>query len=563
MNFKKELLKAISKAGIKKPEELLEQPPQREMGDFALPCFRLAKEFKKSPVEIASGLENKIKLPKSFTKAEAKGPYLNFFLNEETFAKNTIEKILKEKDKYGLKEKQGPKIIIEYCQANPMKAFHIGHIRNICLGESISRIFEANGINVLRVNYGGDVGPHVSKTLYAYQNLNKKKIPEKIEEKGAWLGELYAQGAKAVKKNPELEQKMRDMVIELSQENKSIAKDWEKLRKMSLDYFDTIYDALNTKFDNIILESEVEKEGIKIAKQLQKEGFAYEDEGALLVDLTKYNLEKFLVLKSDGAALYSTKDMALAKIKKQKLKAEKTYNVVGSEQNFYFQQLIKTLGLMNKKKNDFCETEHISYELVRLEGGKMASREGNVITYAELFNTIFEKTHKETKSRHKNWNEKKISENAKKIALASIKFGMLAHDKNKVIVFNWEKATSLEGETGPFIQYSYARAKSILKKAKKTKSKSFSLTHEKEKELISILANYESKVKEAKESLSPHKIAYYLIELASAFNSFYHEVRVLDAEKEIIGARVALVESVSQVLKNGLNLLNIQAIEEM
>ncbi|MAG18432.1 MAG: arginine--tRNA ligase [Candidatus Diapherotrites archaeon] len=563
MDFRKELLKALSKAGIKKPEELLEQPPQREMGDYALPCFRLTKEFKKSPNEIASDFKEKIKLPKAFTKAEAKGPYLNFFLDEKTFAKNTIEKILKEKNAYGLEKKKGPKIIVEYCQANPMKAFHIGHIRNICLGESISRIFEASGVNVSRVNYGGDVGPHVSKTLYAYQNLNKKKIPEKIEEKGAWLGNLYTQGAKAVKENPELEQKMRDMVVELEAGNKKLVKDWEKLRKMSLGYFDTIYDSLNTKFDNIILESEVEKEGIKIAKQLQKEKFAYEDEGALLVDLTKYNLEKFLVLKSDGAALYSTKDMALAKMKKQKLKADKTYNVVGSEQKFYFQQLIKTISLMNKKKNEFCETKHVSYELVRLEGGKMASREGNVITYAELFNTIFEKTYKETKSRHKDWSEKKISENAKQIGLAAIKFGMLGHDKNKVIIFNWEKATSLEGETGPFIQYSYARAKSILKKAKKTKPGSFSLTHEKEKGLVSILANYENKVKEAKDSISPHKIAYYLIELASAFNSFYHEVRVLDAEEKLIGDRVALVESVSQVLQNGMDLLNIKAIDEM
>ncbi|MCR4335074.1 MAG: arginine--tRNA ligase [archaeon] len=563
MDFEKELLKALSKAGIEKPEELLEQPPQREMGDFALPCFRLAKKFKKNPNEIASEIEKKIKLPKSFTNAIAKGPYLNFFLDESIFAKNTIEKILKEKENYGLEKKKPSKIIVEYCQANPMKAFHIGHVRNICLGESIARIFEANGMNVTRVNYGGDVGPHVSKTLYAYQNLNKEKIPEKIEEKGAWLGRLYAQGAKAVRENPELEQKMRDMVVELEQGNKSLVKDWEKLRKMSLEYFDTIYDSLNTKFDKIILESEVEKEGIKIAKQLQKEGFAYEDEGALIVDLTKYNLEKFLVLKSDGAALYSTKDMALAKMKKQKLKAEKTYNVVGSEQKFYFQQLIKTLELLDKKKNEYCETEHVSYELVRLEGGKMASREGNVITYAELFNTIFENTYKETKSRHKDWSEKKILENAKQIGLASIKFGMLGHDKNKVIIFNWEKATSLEGETGPFIQYSYARAKSILKKAEKTKIKSFNLTHEKEKELISILANYENKVKEAKESISPHKIAYYLIELASAFNSFYHEVRVLDAEEELIGARVALVESVSQILKNGLDLLNIRAIEEM
>jgi len=564
MNFKEQLAKAITKAGVKKAGELIEVPPQREMGDYALPCFSLAKQFKKSPNEIASDLEKKVKVPKAFKKMEAKGPYLNFFLEEEILAKNTLEEILKEKDKFGLGKKQGKKIIVEYCQANPMKAFHIGHVRNICLGESIALVLEANKANIMRVNYGGDVGPHVSKTLYSYQKLNKKKPPTKTEEQGTWLGELYTSGAKAVKENTELEQKMRDMVVELEKgKNKKLVADWKKLRKMSLEYFDTVYRQLNTKFDKIILESEVEKEGVKIARELQKQGIAVEDDDALLIDLKKYNLDKFLVLKSDGAALYSTKDMALAKMKKQKLKAEKTFNVVGSEQTFYFQQLIKTLELLNKKKNEYCETIHVSYELVRLEGGKMASREGNVITYSELFGKVLEKTLKETKERHKGWSQKKIDETANQIALAAIKFGMVGHDKNKVIVFNWKKATSLEGETGPFIQYSYARAKSILRKAKKAKPKTFNLNHKKETELLSILANYKGKVEEAGESVSPHKIAYYLIGLASSFNSFYHEVPVLQAEEELRTARLALVEAVSQVLKNGMSLLNIKVVEEM
>ena len=194
----------------------------------------------------------------------------------------------------------------------------------------------------------------------------------------------------------------------------------------------------------------------------------------------------------------------------------------------------------------------------------MASREGNVITYSELFNTLFEKTLKETKKRHKDWSEKKLKETAREIALTSIKFGMLAHDKNKVIVFNWETATSLEGETGPLVKYSYARAKSILRKAGKIKKvKTYDLTHEKEKELVSLLAGYKNKILEAKQSESPHKIAFYLLELASSFNSFYHEVPILQGEKELMAPRLDLVKSVTQILENCLNLLNITAFEEM
>ena len=566
MDFRKDIVGALTKAGVEEKfaEELLEVPPQREMGDYAMPCFRLAKELKKNPAEIAKGLAEKIGARKNF-RAEAKGPYLNFFIESGTLAESVVLEILKGKEKFGLKKKSGKKIIVEYCQANPMKAFHIGHVRNICLGEAIARVLEASGKNVFRMDYGGDVGPHVSKTLYAYQNFWKGKEPSGIEEKGEWLGGLYASGAKAVRENPELEEKMREMVVELEKgENKRLVADWKKLRKESLEYFDFIYRRLDVKFDKIVLESGVEKEGIAIAGKLQEEGFAVEDDGALIVDLEKFGLNKFLVLKSDGAALYSSKDLALAKMKKRKFKADESIVVVGSEQKFYFQQLTKTLELLNEKTREYCKTIPVHYELVMLEEGKMASREGNVITFSELFAKVYSKTLEETRKRHAEWSEKKISSTAKEIALAAIKFGMLAQDKNKVIVFSWGKAASLEGETGPFVQYSYARAKSILRKAGKYgTAKNFSLETAKEKELVSILSGFRKKISEAENSRSPHKIAFYLLELASAFNSFYHEVPVLKAEKGVKEQRLALVDASAQVLENGLKLLNITALTEM
>ncbi|MCR4368285.1 MAG: arginine--tRNA ligase [archaeon] len=560
--MQKALIAALEKAGVAKEHaKNIETPPKREMGDFAFPCFAMAKELKKSPIEIAKELCAKIKLPKGFTHAQAKGPYLNFFVDDSAYAQEIMAAAIEKEKK---KPAKGKPIIVEYCQANPLKSFHIGHVRNICLGESIARLFETRGKKVIRANYEGDVGPHVSKTIFAYQKLWKGKEPTDIKEIGQWLGELYALGAQAVKGDEELEQKMRDMVVALERKDKKLVADWKKLRKQSLEYFDSIYMELGIKFDRIILESEVEKDGIEIAKKLHAQGFAKKDEGALLVDLTEYGLEKFLVLKSDGAALYSSKDIALAKMKKKEMGAQKSYNVVGSEQKFYFQQLIKTLELLNAKKPEYCETEHVPYELVKAEGGKMSSREGNVITYAELYDRVYEKTLAETAQRHADWDAKRIIKAANAIALTAIKFGMLAQDKNKSIIFNWDRATSLEGETGPFVQYSHARALSILEKAGVPKKpKKIVLGHAKEKELLAVLGSFEDVEIEAANNLSPHKICHYCLELASAFNSFYQECQVLNAQPEIRETRLALVNACAKTLEKALKLLNIDAMAEM
>ncbi len=569
--FRSELVKAIAKAGLeeKLAEELLEVPPQKEMGDFALPCFKLAAQMKKNPAQIAQELASKIALPKSFKSAQAKGPYINFFLEEGKFGSETVSEVLKEGAKYGKVKKAGTakKAILEFCGANPMKAFHIGHVRNIALGEAIARLHEATGKKVIRIYYGGDVGPHVSKSIYAYNELAHEPEPENIMGKGKWLGELYKAGSQKVKDNPDLEVKMRGMVLELaSGKNKKMSKDWAHLRKISLEYFDAIFAQFGMKFDRTIMESEVEALGTEIANTLLKQGVAVRDKGAILVDLDEYKLGKFLILKSDGAALYSSKDIALAKVKQKDYAPDESLYLVGAEQAFYFQQLKKTVEILNAIKPEYNPITHISYELVRLEGGKMSSREGNVITYSELFDEMFSKTFTETMQRHPDWGKKKIEETAKILALAAIKFGMLAHDRNSVITFNWEKATSIEGETGPFILYSYARAKSILKKAGKLAKpvpKKLELSHPKEKLLVSLLASFKDKIGESAEQASPHKIAFYLLGLAQEFNSFYHEVPVLQSADGKAADRLALVAAVVQVLENGLEILNIEPTEQM
>ena len=567
-DFKAAISKALHKAldgqiAEKEIAEMLEVPPQKQMGDYAFPAFKLAAKLRKSPKEIAGQLAKGLKLPSEIKEAKAIGPYVNFFVNEAVLAEGTIEKILKEKGNYGRKKQGKDKAIIEYCQANTHKDFHIGHVRNICLGESIARILEAGGMKVTRMNYEGDVGAHVSKCLWAYMNHFKGKEPK--ENKGKWLGMVYAYGAKQVKDNQDLEETMRQMVVQLEKGDKQLKGLWEKTRKWSLDYFETIYRQLETKFDVYAFESQMEKRGIEIASQLHKTGFAHKDDGALLVDLEEYNLNKFLILKRDGAALYSTKDLANAEYKFKKLKAGKTVVLTGSEQKFYFQQLIKTIELLNEGRQQYCETIHAPYELVMLKDGKMSSREGIVVSYADLYEKACEKAMQEVESRHQEWNAKKKNETARQIALAAIKFGMLHQDKNQTIHFDLEESLRMAGETGPFVQYSYARARSILRKAGKIGRKGglSLLTDESEKNLISILAAFPEVIEESRNILSTHKLTHYLIEVSSLFNTFYHKQPVLQAgEKERL-ARLALVEATTIVLQNGLGLLNISALEEM
>ena len=568
-DFKSAIAKAIVGAlpggqlGKEEIESILEIPPQKQMGDYSFPAFKLAAKLKKNPNEIAKQIAGNIKLPGEIREVKLAGPYVNFFVNEGVLATGTLQKILKEGKKFGMKKQGKEKTIIEYCQANTHKDFHIGHVRNICLGESIARIFEASGEKVTRMNYEGDVGPHVSKCLWAYENHFKGKEPK--GNMGKWLGMVYAYGSKQVRENEDLEETMREMVIRLEKGDKKLVELWKKTRKWSLDYFESIYRQLGIKFDVYAFESQMEKRGIEIANDLHKTGIAHKDDGALLIDLEEYGLNKFIILKRDGAALYSTKDLANAEFKLKKLKAKKTVVITGAEQRFYFQQLIKTIELLNQRKLQYCETIHAPYELVMLKEGKMSSREGIVVAYSDFYEKAFSKALEEVKSRHKIWKQKKIDETANHIALAAIKFGMLHQDKNQVIHFDFDDALKMAGETGPFIQYSYARARSILRKAgKKTKKIDFSaLNDETEKNLNSVLSRFPEIIEESRNVLSAHKLTHYLVELSSVFNTFYHKQPVLQAEEKEKNARLALVEATTIVLENGLKLLNIKALEEM
>ena len=566
MNYKHEIAKILEKKiglNIEKIESLLEIPPDLEMGDFAFPCFTLSKKLKKSPINIAEEILQKVKPTKTIIKIEAKGPYLNFFINKTDFNSKIIESVLKQLDRYGTGKKKKEKIMIEYSQPNTHKAFHVGHLRNVCIGDSLVKIYKHQGHQVIAANYIGDVGAHIAKCLWCYQKFHKGEIPK--ENKGEWLGELYSEAVAKLEKNPDYKEEISTVLKKLeSKKSNDIIKLWEKTKKWSMNDFHVIYDWIGNKFDVWFFESDVEKEGKKIVSEFRKKGLFVESEGALIVDLKKHNLDVFLVLKSDGTSLYSTKDLALAAKKFREFKIDKSLYVVGNEQRMYFQQLFKTLELMGFKKAKKCK--HISYELVMLPYGKMSSRAGNVILFSQLRENVMEKLQKEVKIRHKDWSTKKIDEVARKIGLGALKFGMLSQDNNRIITFKLDDWLSFEGETGPYIQYACARISSIFRKANGFIGEiDYSLLQSNEEHLlIRKMADFEDVIRKSAENYKPSLVANYLIELSQTFNEYYHKTQILKTESTALrGTRLALILAVKQVLKNGLELLGINSLEEM
>ena len=565
MQVFKEAIINLLKKEVKSQIEL-ETPPDYKLGDYAFPCFGLAKELKKSPMEIAKELALKIKPNKYIKEIKSTGPYVNFFVNKNILADLILNNIHNNKDGYGKGQKKKEKVMIEFSQPNTHKGFHIGHLRNAALGDSLVRVMRFNGYNVVSANYIGDIGAHIAKCLWYYLKFHKSKEPK--TNKGEWLGSIYTEASKIVAENEEYKKEIQEIQRKLEDGDKELTELWNKTKEWSMHDFYNIYKELGINFDVFFFESQVEKPGKKIVLDMLKKGIVEKSDGAVIINLEKYGLKVFLLLKSDGTSLYSTKDLALAKKKFDDYKIDKSIYVIGSEQRFYLKQLFKTFEVIGFKQAKKCY--HLSYELVMLKEGKMSSRLGNIVLYSDLSKKIFEKTSKEVEKRHNQWPEKDKEKATEQVALAAMKFSMLNQDNNKTIVFDINKSLDFEGETGPYIQYAHARICSILRKFGKKIDTSFidktdlSLLKEKqETELIKLLGKFPDVVENAAASYKPSLIARYLLDLSQAFNEFYHIHQILKEKEELRNARILLINCIKQVLKNGLNLLGIEAPERM
>ncbi len=559
MDFKKEIIKLLKKEIKGFDDKLLEVPPNPEMGDYALPCFTLSKSYKKDPKSIAKELKNKIKPLSPIEKILNIGPYLNFFIDLKLKNKSIIEKIQKEKNKYGSHKKKKKKVMVEYCQANTHKAFHVGHLRGTSLGESLARILKFNGYQVIQANYQGDTGAHVAKWLWYYKKYSNGTPPKGKE--GQWLAKIYVNSVKKLKDKPELKEEVEKINYNLEHnKSKELKSLWKKSRKWSLDEFNRIYKELDAHFDHFFFEREMEKKGKEIVNQLLKDKIAKISDGATIVELDKLGV--WVLLRRDGTILYSAKDLALAEKKFNKFKIDNSVYIVGKAQALHFQQLFKVLHLMKFKQAK--DSFHLSFDEVRLPSGKMSSRTGVNILYSDLRDELLDYATNETKLRHPEWTAKKIKETAKGIAITSLKFSMIFQDNNKPIIFDQKQAMAFEGDTGPYILYSHARACSILKKTKaSTKANLALLDQPEETNLLNILGIFPEIVEKGAKEYKPFHIAKYAIELSHAFNNFYNTHKCITEDKELTKARTLLVKSTKQVLANTLNLLGLKALKEM
>lgn len=561
-----QLMNLLKKLGVKVIPTFA-VPPKPEMGDLAFACFDLAKKENKNPAEVAGilveKLEKKINQVKFLEKVAAFGPYVNFYFNTGEYAKLILDEILKKNKKFGINtDGKNKKVLIEYPSNNTHKELHVGHLRNICLGNALSNILEANGIKVIKVNYLNDFGAHVAKCLWGLQKFHSKEKPPRNRQK--WLGEIYTESSLYLKEHPEEESEVVQLQQKMEAKDKSIWPLYLQTRQWSIDGFTDIFKDLKVEPKSVFCEKETKSVGQKMVDKLLHKGIAKIGErGAIIVDLNEYNLDIALLRKSNGSGLYMTSDLGLAVAKNKKYKVKESIHLTGIEQVLYFKQLFKILELAGYK----YKMTHIGYGLVSLPDGKMSSRAGNVILYEDIYEEIFSRVYKETISRHQDWSKKKLEENSKKIALGSIKFDFLKHEAQKNIVFDPSSAISFDGFTGPYVLYTVARINSLLSKGKKCsiqKADYSFLKNAEEKKLVQALSSFGSEVKKSFDNYNPSVITKYCFDTAKVFNDFYTKISILKTDDEKIRcARLSLCLATKIVLQNALNILSIDTVEEM
>lgn len=548
--------KILEQAGV--PEQArvhVEIPINPELGDYAFPCFSLAPLWKKNPVQIAQELQRKIQPTKEISAIQATGPYLNFFINHVLQTKTVLTAILKQKETYGSgKSAHGKNIVIECSSPNIAKPFGIGHLRSTIIGSSLASIARSQGAHVTTLNYLGDWGTQFGKLIVGYERFgNAKKLKQDATKH---LLELYIK----VNADPTLEQPARDAFKKLEEGNTKYLALWKQFKEASLKEFEEVYQQLGVSCDVLSGESFYNKKKEAVLDMLKKKKLLKTDEGAEIVDLQAYGLGVCLIQKSDGTTLYATRDIAAALDRQKKYKADELWYEVGGEQRLHFQQVFKLLALLGNSWAKNCY--HIDHGLyLDQDGKKFATRKGKTVFMKDILTETIELAEKEILKRTK-LTKKELQKRSRAIARAAIIYGDLKNYRGQDSIFDIDTFIRFEGDTGPYILYSYARAQSIIRKSKGKHTmilpKQLTKT---EKKLSTLLTQFPIIVQKAYEQKAPHHIAVYAFQLAQAFNEFYHAEHVIESEQEAF--RIALVQAYAQTLKNALTLLHIPVIDAM
>lgn len=548
-------------------EEIVFPPPDID-ADIAIPCFSIARQQRRSPQQIAEEIAKNVKdkLPPLIASVEAIGGYVNFCVDPLRFCHHVIDDFITLKDSYGCSQMgKGKTIIIDFSSPNIAKPFSVGHLRSTIIGQSIYNIYSFLGYRVVGDNHIGDWGTQFGKLIVAYQKWGNKERIENASLQG--LLDLYVRFHKEATES--LEEEARRWFKKLEDGDQKAVELWEWFKEISLKEFNRIYQKLNIKFDLALGESFYNRMLPEIIEDIEKTGVAERDrEGTLLVRLEHFNIHTpLLIQKRDGSSLYSTRDLATAKYRIQHYHPFMIVYVVGSEQKLYFQQWFT---VFQQLLGYDVQLVHVDFGLVRLPEGRMSTREGRVIFLEDVINEAIFRARNIIEQKRPSLSEDQKERIAQIVGIAAIKYNDLSQNRVKEVVFDWEKMLSFEGNSAPYLQYSYTRARSILRKANYSEcgedyfQLSRSLKLKEEIELVKRLAKFNYTVKQAAESFHPHIIASYLFELAQLFTAFYNTAPVLHAEsKDLRKARLFLVWAYSIVLKNGLSLLGIECLEEM
>ncbi len=563
----------LSKIGCDSPDKdlikaSLSVPPNKKLGQLCFGGFRFTKQLGKNPALIATELQEILGETPEFSLNVA-GPYLNFDFSSKFMGDQIISRILDHSFFEGPLKEDTEKIMVEYSQPNTHKELHVGHMRNLCLGQALTKILRYSGDTVHDVTFPGDVGTHVAKCLWYLKKYNDEAAPE--HGKGAWLGKMYSKAhllledEKGSDKENSNREELTKILSELHGEKGEYYDLWKETRQWSVEQMEDVYNWARVKFDRWFWESEVDAPSVKIINEYFEKGLFVKDDGAVGIDLSEEKLGFCLLLKSDGNGLYSTKDVALAIKKFEEFNIDKNIYIVDKRQAHHFKQVFATLKRMGFEKSKDCY--HLQYDFVELPDGAMSSRKGNIVPLMSLISQMQDHITESYLEKYRgDWSHDDIESTSKVIAEGAIKFGMNRIDPAKKIVFDMNEWLKLDGENGPYIQYVHARIMSMLGKIEKSKTKAnYSLLKTKsEKNLLFLLSEFN---KVALDSSSSHKtslLCNYLYDLAKAFNSFYAECSVAKAENnEIKAARYDLSLATQRSIKEGLALIGIQAPKRM
>lgn len=565
MDFKYEAAKLIAKAADMEIDEVLgmiEVPANKEMGDYAFPCFKLAKKFRKAPNLIAADICGKLEGSDSFTKIECVAAYINFFTDKSSYAKTVIESVNNAGAKYGeSSEGEGKTIVIDYSSPNIAKPFHVGHLRSTVIGSALYNIFEKLGYKCVGINHLGDWGTQFGKLIEAYKLWGSK---EAVEEKGiSELTRIYVKFHEEAEKDDSLNDRARAWFVKMQDGDEEAISLWKWFYDISIKEFERVYEKLGVKFDYYTGESFYNDKMDAVVKELKAKNLLVESNGAMIVDLEDAKMPPCLILRTDGGTLYATRDITAALYRKKTYDFDKCIYVTAIDQNLHFAQWFKVIEKMGYDWSK--DLVHVPFGLVSLEDGKLSTRKGKVVLMEDLLNEAVKKTTGIIDEKNPDLPNKE--EVAKQVGIGAVIFDDLYNGRIKDIVFSWDRMLNFDGETGPYVQYTHARACSVLKKAgydKKAENIDYSvLTDDAAADVCKTIALFNDKIKEAANRYEPSVIARYLVDVAQSFNKFYHDNIILADDENVKNARLALVDAVRTVIKSGLAILGIDAPEQM